>query len=275
MYIHKPSDEYLISTNDSLKIAIEKLTINKSRIVFVQDKSKKIVGTITDGDIRNLILKSESLDTAIVSKTFMNQNFFYASTSTSKDAIRSLLESKHNVIPILSTDNKITAIAKKTSENVKIGKEEIGPKSKCFIIAEIGNNHNGNLANAKKLVDLAIESGASCVKFQHRDLAELYNHTGNLNDKETASEDLGSQYTIDLLKRFSLSKKNMLEIFAYCKEKGILAICTPWDIKSLKDLESINIPAYKIASADLVNHELINEVIKTRKPNNSINRHVY
>ena len=113
MYIHKPSDEYLISTNDSLKIAIEKLTINKSRIVFVQDKSKKIVGTITDGDIRNLILKSESLDTAIVSKTFMNQNFFYASTSTSKDAIRSLLESKHNVIPILSTDNKITAIAKK------------------------------------------------------------------------------------------------------------------------------------------------------------------
>ena len=58
----------------------------------------------------------------------------------------------------------------------------------------------------------------------------------------------------------------MLEIFAYCKEKGILAICTPWDIKSLKDLESINIPAYKIASADLVNHELINEVIKTRKP---------
>ncbi len=91
-----------------------------------------------------------------------------------------------------------------------------------FIIAEVGNNHNGDLALAKRLVDLALESGRRLrVKFQMRDLTSLYSNEGKTAE---AGHDLGSQYTLDLLNRFQLSNDTLLEVFDYCVERGILPL---------------------------------------------------
>ncbi|MEM9904048.1 MAG: N-acetylneuraminate synthase family protein, partial [Cyanobacteria bacterium P01_D01_bin.44] len=157
----------------------------------------------------------------------------------------------------------LVAVARKRSLGVQIGTFKIDEKSPTFVIAEIGNNHNGSLDLAKKLVDLAIKAGADCAKFQLRSMKALYLNAGNAND---ASEDLGSQYTLDLLARFQLQPAEMLEVFDYCKAQGILPFCTPWDLESLAILENYGMPGYKIASADLTNHDLLKALAKTGKP---------
>ena len=79
-------------------------------------------------------------------------------------------------------------------------------------------------------------------------------------------EDLGSQYTLDLLNRYQLPIPQMLHLFDYCREKNIEPICTPWDKPSLDVLEKYGMNAYKTASADFINHDLLIEVAATGKP---------
>lgn len=137
----------------------------------------------------------------------------------------------------------------------------VGEDSRSFLISEIGNNHNGSVERAKKLALLSKQAGADAVKFQMRDLNSIYPSL-----TKTDSEDLSSQYIIDLLKKHNLSPTELFEVFDYCKEIGILPLCTPWDLVSLSHLANYKIAAYKIASADLTNHQLIKEIIKLKKP---------
>lgn len=146
--------------------------------------------------------------------------------------------------------------------SVSVGDFNINKKSSCLIISEIGNNHNGSVERAKKLALLSKEAGANCVKFQMRNLDELYVNYGNSSD---FSQDLGTQYTLNLLRKFNLSKCDLFEVFDYCREIGILPLCTPWDLKSLDDLEEYGLSAYKLSSADLTNHVLIKKMIETKK----------
>lgn len=136
-------------------------------------------------------------------------------------------------------------------------------RNPCFIIAELGNNHNGSKNLALQLVDEAILAGVDAVKLQMRNLDELY---GSMHKKDRASADLGAQYTLDLLSRFQLSNLEMNEVFDYCKSKGILAFCTPWDQSSVAALESYGVELYKVASADLTNHGLLRSLAMTGKP---------
>tara|TARA_Y200000002_G_scaffold381919_1_gene397305 strand:+ start:9580 stop:11466 length:1887 start_codon:yes stop_codon:yes gene_type:complete len=135
-------------------------------------------------------------------------------------------------------------------------------KSKTFIIAEIGNNHNGDLDLALKMVDAAHDAGVDCVKFQMRNMSSVYRKKTLAKE----SEDLGTEYVLDLLERFQLSKEEHLKISEYCKKKGILYLCTPWDIDSVKQLEKFDVQAYKVASADLTNIPLIDFITNTGKP---------
>lgn len=135
-------------------------------------------------------------------------------------------------------------------------------KNKTFFISEIGNNHNGSMINAKKMIDLSIEAGADCVKFQMRDLDSLYRKKSLQKD----GDDLGSEYILDLLRKFEFTSDQHKELFDYCERKKILYMCTPWDHASLKILETFGVKAYKVASADLTNTPLIESLIKTSKP---------
>ncbi len=144
---------------------------------------------------------------------------------------------------------------------IKIGGYDIGG-NRAFVIAEIGNNHNGSFERAKHMVDLAVEMGADCAKFQMRQLDEVYRKRTLRKD----GEDLGTEYVLDLLRRFELSIEQHEQIASYCASKGILYLCTPWDKRSVDVLERMAVPAYKVASADLTNLPLLETLCATGKP---------
>lgn len=125
--------------------------------------------------------------------------------------------------------------------------------SRVFVIAEIGNNHQGSAAMARQLIDVAIEAGADCVKFQLRNREALYRS----RDDGSVAEDLGAEYIQDLLNKVELSLQEHRELRAYCKEKGVTYMCTPWDEPSVDALATMDVPALKMASADLCNPYLI------------------
>lgn len=141
-------------------------------------------------------------------------------------------------------------------ENFNLGDENV------FVIAEIGNNHNGSIELAIDMVDSAYEAGADCVKFQMRNMTSVYRKK-SLSKK---GEDLGTEYVLDLLERFQLSQHEHKQVAEYCNNKGIIYMCTPWDMDSIVALEKMNVQAYKIASADLTNLPLIDNLVSTGKP---------
>jgi N-acetylneuraminate synthase len=99
---------------------------------------------------------------------------------------------------------------------IQLGKFIISSaKPDVFVIAEIGNNHNGSYSRAIEMIDLAIDAGANCVKFQMRKLEEVYRK----KSLEKKGDDLSTEYTLDLLKKFELSEDEHRKIAAYCKEK--------------------------------------------------------
>lgn len=139
----------------------------------------------------------------------------------------------------------------------------IGKNKPCYIIAEIGVNHNGSLSLAKELIDASVIAGANAVKFQKRNLTSLYRKDALDNPN---SESQGFEILLSELKEIELSKNDYFEIVNYCKEKKITFMCTPWDTVSVDFLEELNTPAYKIASGDMTNFPLIKHISKTKKP---------
>ncbi|WP_245508579.1 N-acetylneuraminate synthase family protein [Bradyrhizobium zhanjiangense] len=136
---------------------------------------------------------------------------------------------------------------------VRIGNRLLGDGQPCYVIAEIGNNHNGDFDRAIALVDAAVAAGADCAKFQMRKLDEVY-RASSLSGKD---DDLAVEYTLDLLRRFELPTAQQKKIAEYCAAKGIQYLCTPWDAKSVAVLEGFGVQAYKVASADLTNLPLL------------------
>ncbi|MDD1535128.1 acetylneuraminic acid synthetase [Bradyrhizobium sp. WBOS4] len=144
---------------------------------------------------------------------------------------------------------------------VRIGNRLLGDGEPCYVIAEIGNNHNGDFDRAIALVDAAIAAGADCAKFQMRKLDEVY-RASSLSGKD---DDLAVEYTLDLLRRFELPTAQQKKIAEYCAAKGIQYLCTPWDASSVAVLESFGVQAYKVASADLTNLPLLARLAATGK----------
>lgn len=146
---------------------------------------------------------------------------------------------------------------------ITIRDRRIGPGEPVFFIAEIGINHNGNPELARRLIDVAAEAGADAVKFQKRNLAQVY-APGVLED--LAGQDKELQYVVSWLQRVELSDEVFRELASYARSKGLEFLCSPWDRESVDFLESLDIAAYKIASADLTNLPLLDYVLRTGKP---------
>lgn len=148
-------------------------------------------------------------------------------------------------------------------KKIIIDGKNIGDGLQTYIIAEIGLNHNGNLSTAKKLVLKAKECGADAVKFQKRDLKAIYKED-ILKDPNKDSQ--ATVYLFDIFKRFELSKIDFKKIKKYCDKIGITFFCTPFDLISAKFLEELDVPFYKVASADLTNMALISKLASFKKP---------
>ncbi|MGB8700724.1 MAG: N-acetylneuraminate synthase family protein [Thermosynechococcaceae cyanobacterium] len=263
MFIDKNIVKFIVLSEESIFNALKKISDNKARIVFSINESGILEGVLTDGDVRRWLVKERVIDLNQPVSKISNKNFKFALFQDDPTKIKTEFLPQIDCIPLLDNHHRLVAIARKWLDTIQIGNFCIDHHSPTFIIAEIGNNHNGSLAMAKQLIDGAINAGANCAKFQIRNLQTLYHNQGNANDP---GEDLGTQYTLDLLSRFQLSNQDLISAFDYCKERGILPLCTPWDLDSLAFLEAYGMPAYKVASADLTNHDLLRALAQTRKP---------
>jgi sialic acid synthase SpsE/sugar phosphate isomerase/epimerase len=146
---------------------------------------------------------------------------------------------------------------------LRVSDRAIGEGQPCFVIAEAGINHNGSVDMALQLVDLAADAGADAVKFQKRDLKELYPR--RLLDDHN-SEEWAFHYLLPVLEQTELTSDEFRRIRDRCIERGIQFMCTPWDTSSLSLLEELAVQLYKISSADLVNLPLLDAVAATGKP---------
>lgn len=263
MIIEQNYSRFIVYQEDTVEYALNKITRNKSRIIFVVSESGMLEGIISDGDIRRWLLEHSGVNLSTRVHQVMNRQCCYAYVKDDKAKIATQLSEKIIALPLLDNNHRVVAVALPHNELIQIEGHEISADSPSFLIAEIGNNHNGDIRLAKKLVDLAIVAGADCVKFQMRDLNALYQNAVKNN---AATGDLGVQYTLDILKKFQLTTKELFQIFDYCKQQSITPLCTPWDEPSLKRLQDYGMPAYKVASADFTNYQLLGKIAQSGQP---------
>ena len=146
--------------------------------------------------------------------------------------------------------------------NVQIGNKTIGDDFPCFIIAEIGINHNGTVVLAKKMIDEAVAAGCDAVKFQKRTVTKVYtpeeldvyrpNYYGNTNR--------------DLKLGLELSYEDYCEIDRYCKSQNIMWFASCWDVDSVDFIEQFDVPCHKVASAMLTDDEFLLKLKSLGKP---------
>lgn len=253
---------YVVLAEEELLTALRKISDNRRGAVLCIAQSGRLEGVLTDGDVRRWLTSRADLDFSVTALDVANTQCTTAREGQSEDAIAALFSDRVSFVPILDAQDRVTGIAWQSEQGFAIGDRAIGPDEPCYVIAEIGNNHNGSLDRAKEMIELAAEAGADCAKFQMRDMSSLYRNEGDATDQ---SADLGAQYTLDLLARMQLSNDAMIAAFDHCKAHDIQPLCTPWDTNSLAVLEDYGMPAYKLASADLTNHDLLKAMARTGK----------
>jgi N-acetylneuraminate synthase len=145
---------------------------------------------------------------------------------------------------------------------LKIGSREIGPGHPCFIVAEIGINHNGDVGLAKQLIDAAIESGADAVKFQKRTVEVVYSEEELARPRDSPWGTTNG----DQKRGLEFDREEYAEIDLYCRAEGIPWCASPWDTESVVFLEQFDVPCYKIASACVTDLALLQMIRHTRKP---------
>ena len=153
----------------------------------------------------------------------------------------------------------------KFNKNITIGNYKIGSGKPVFIIAEAGVNHNGELERAKALIDVAANSGADAVKFQAFKTENLI-----LKNVEKAKYQMAttgkSESQFDMLKRLEITQDQNIELVNYCRKKDIIFLTTPFDEESLDELDTMDLPAYKVASTDATNLPFLKKIAKKGKP---------
>jgi len=261
--IDRAVSSYVIGSSATIREAIKAIDANRSRIIFAVETDGSLIGSISDGDIRRWLSADKILDLEQPVYEIANKQCVKHNVNDNPDLIRASFSSGIELIPIVDSRNRIYAIAKGAEKTFRIRDTCIGQEYPVFTICEIGNNHQGDLITAKKLVDVAAEAGADCVKFQMRNMQTLY---GSDICHSIPKQDLGCQYALDLLYKYQLSDDDLYRIFDYANKKGIIPLCTPWDHESAIKLEIYGIDAYKVSSADLTNNYLIKQLADTGRP---------
>jgi len=147
-------------------------------------------------------------------------------------------------------------------KTIKIGNIEVGSNLPCFVIAEIGINHNGSVKIAKKLIDLAVAAGCDAVKFQKRTVDVVY--TKEELDKPRSTP--FGETNRELKEALEFGFEEYQEIDKYCKEKHIMWFASCWDENSVDFIDQFNPPCYKISSASLTDDNLLRHTKSKGKP---------
>lgn len=149
-------------------------------------------------------------------------------------------------------------------QEIRIQNKIIGENNPCFIIAEAGVNHNGDINLAKKLIDSAVDAKVDAIKFQTFKAENLVTKKAKMAEyQEQNTGIVESQF--DMLKRLELKEEDYKELKEYCDSKNILFLSTPHTVEAVDVLDSI-VPAYKLGSGDLINTLLLKRIAQTKKP---------
>jgi len=142
----------------------------------------------------------------------------------------------------------------------RLGDRLVGGNQPVFITAEIGINHNGELANAFALIDQAAAAGCDAVKFQKR-TPEICTP----RDQWDVERDTpwGRMTYIDYRHRVEFDESDYRAIDAHARDRGIAWFASPWDVESVDFLEQFDVPAHKVASASLTDDELLRRLRAT------------
>ncbi|MFN2150197.1 MAG: N-acetylneuraminate synthase family protein, partial [Anaerolineales bacterium] len=146
---------------------------------------------------------------------------------------------------------------------MRIGDRLVGDGHPTYVIAEIGVNHNGILDYAFRLIDASIEAGADAVKFQKRNLKKLYPEK-YLDNANVGEKNLN--YLLPILQRVELSDEDYYRLVEYCHKKSITFLCSAFDEDSADFVDSLGVPAFKTASADMINLPLLDYLTQKGKP---------
>lgn len=141
----------------------------------------------------------------------------------------------------------------------------IGPGRPCFVIAEAGVNHNGDLGLARQLVEVAASAGADAVKFQTFRAERLVTAgapKAAYQQRQTDAE----EGQLGMLRRLELSREGHLELMALCRKLGILFLSTPFEEESADLLEALGVEAYKLPSGEITNLPLLAHVARKGRP---------
>ena len=148
--------------------------------------------------------------------------------------------------------------------SLTIGAHEIGDRTPCYVIAEIGHNHQGSLEKARELFREAKLAGAHAVKLQKRHNRSLYT-TAAYNKSYDNENSFGPTYG-EHREFLEFGEAEYRSLKAYAAELGIDVFSTAFDIASADFLEELGVPAYKIASGDLKSGPLLEHVARFGKP---------
>jgi N-acetylneuraminate synthase len=147
-------------------------------------------------------------------------------------------------------------------KEIKIGDKLVGDGHPCYLIGEIGINHNGNIDIAKSLITVAKNAGWNAVKFQKRTVDIVYTAEELAKPRENPFGPTNG----DLKRGLEFGIEQYKKIDEFCRETEIPWLASPWDEPSVDFLEKFPVPCYKIASASLTDDLLLQRVRATGKP---------
>jgi len=174
--------------------------------------------------------------------------------------------------------------------SVQIGSKRIGDGHPCYVIAEIGINHNGFVDNAIKMIDVAVKAGADAVKFQKRTIDVVYTSEDMARKRQVPTFNGIMEQAIkrkvlspgavrrlqesnhedttngDLKYALEFTTEEYQIIAAHCRHREVDWFASPWDEDSVDFLEQLNVRCHKIASASLTDRGLLERIKKTGKP---------
>lgn len=148
------------------------------------------------------------------------------------------------------------------TKSVQVNGKLIGSNSPVYVIAEIGINHNGDIEIAKKLMDVAAQSGCDAVKFQKRTPEICVPEDQKSVQRETP---WGTMTYFDYKKRIEFEDAEFKIIDIHAKKLNIDWFASPWDVPSVDFLEKFEVPCHKIASACVTDIELLSAINQTQK----------
>lgn len=148
------------------------------------------------------------------------------------------------------------------ANKVKIGNRWVGDGEPCFVVAEIGINHNGDVELAKRLIDAAVLAGCDAVKFQKRTIEVVYTPEELARPRESPFGTTNG----DLKRGLEFGQEEYEIIDKYCKERNILWFASCWDEGSVDFIDQFDPPCYKIASACLTDDNLLRYTRSKGKP---------